>query len=88
MSESGPLMPPSEEELAAATSRLAVAKDRLDVEEQAAKIALQRRTDARAEMKNAVASWREMRRQMNSVELFSLDLDIAAAEADDSGADE
>jgi hypothetical protein len=29
-----------------------------------------------------------MRRQMNIVEQFSLDLDIAAAAADDSGADE
>jgi N-acetylmuramoyl-L-alanine amidase len=76
MSSNAPLMPPTDEEMAAGQSRLAVAIDKLVVEEQAAKAALQRRTDARAEVKNASHSWREMRRQANIVEQFSMDIDL------------
>jgi hypothetical protein len=84
MADSAPLMPPTDEEMAAAQSRLAVAIDKLDVVEADTKVALQKRTDARAEVKNATHSWREMRRQANIVEQFSLDLEMDPSAAPDA----
>ena len=81
-----PLMPPTDEEMAAAQSRLAVAIDRLHVTEAEAKRVLGIRQDARAEYKNAGDSWREMRRQLGIVEQFSLDLTLALDDDNDPDA--
>ena len=83
MAQKPALMPPSEAELATAQSRLAVAKDVLDAAEADAVNVLQARRDARAEVKNALVAWRELRRQANIVEQFSLDVFSAVLSAED-----